>query len=191
MSVVKRIKDIVDVLVGDYPQSQKLSETIIPQLKDHPDKLNRSTFVKATMTDWYWGKESLSTQNLAKFIINECHIHYPQKYFDKNKSVYIMQQLWANIYHKGDYADSHAHSPAYYSFVYFLKSKWYHSPIVFTKSNQKIRPKEGRYVIFPGNLKHNVPKHRYNEERITISGNITINQIVKNVDKRKVIESLI
>jgi hypothetical protein len=66
------------------------------------------------------------------------------------------------------------HKPHDFSFAYFVKAKWYYSPLVFTDSGKRIRPKEGRYVIFPAYLKHHVPKHRYNDTRITLSGNLSI-----------------
>ena len=49
--------------------------------------------------------------------------------------------------------------------------------LVFSDSGKRIRPKEGKYVIFPGYLKHHVPKHRYTDTRITLSGNFTIDRI--------------
>ena len=84
--------------------------------------------------------------------------------------------FWANVYEKGDYAESHDHKPHDFSFAYFLKSKWYDSPLVFTESGKRIRPKEGKYVIFPSYLLHHVPKNRYNHQRITLSGNLLIDR---------------
>ena len=87
-----------------------------------------------------------------------------------------MQSFWANVYEKGDYAQSHCHKPNDFSFAYFVKSKWYYPPLVFTDSGKRIRSKEGRFVAFPSYLKHHVPKHRYNDTRITLSGNLLINR---------------
>ena len=86
------------------------------------------------------------------------------------------KNFWANVYKKGDYAQSHCHKPAAFSFAYFVKSKWYDSPLVFTESGKRIRPKEGTFVAFPAYLLHHVPKHRYNDTRITLSGNFYINR---------------
>ena len=57
-----------------------------------------------------------------------------------------------------------------------MKSTWYDSPLVFTDSGKRIRPKEGRFVAFPAYLLHHVPKHRYKDPRITLSGNLTIDR---------------
>ena len=96
---------------------------------------------------------------------------------DHNTSkTYKCTDFWVNVYSKGEYAVPHAHEPALYSFAYFLNSKWYDSPLIFSDSGKKIRPKEGKFVVFPSYLKHHVPKHRYDHNRITISGNFTVSE---------------
>ena len=90
--------------------------------------------------------------------------------------VYDYEIVHNHLYYKGDYAIPHCHRPNDFSFAYFVKAKWYDSPLIFVDSGKRIRPKEGRYVIFPAYLKHHVPKHRYNDTRITLSGNLTINR---------------
>ena len=47
-----------------------------------------------------------------------------------------------------------------------------------TDFKEKIRPKEGRYLIFPAHLKHHVPKHRYKDTRITLSGNFSVPNVI-------------
>ena len=88
----------------------------------------------------------------------------------------IFENFWGNIYNKGDYTLSHDHLSLEYGFgfVYFLKTQWYHPPFVFTYSGNKIKPKEGTYIIFPNHLMHHVPKNRFKETRITLSGNLNI-----------------
>ena len=39
-----------------------------------------------------------------------------------------------------------------------------------------MKPKEGTYLIFPGYLKHHVLKNRFDETRITLSGNMLIKE---------------
>ena len=46
--------------------------------------------------------------------------------------------------------------------------------ISFSDGGEKIRPTEGTFVVFPAYLNHLVPKHRYRETRITLSGNMRI-----------------
>ena len=62
-----------------------------------------------------------------------------------------------------------------FSFVYFIKCPKGSSPLVFTKSGKKIKAEEGKIVIFPGWLRHHVPKNKC-EGRITMAGNIFYRQ---------------
>ena len=82
--------------------------------------------------------------------------------------------FWTAVYSKGDYSQAHDHYPSYWSFVYFLKTKWYHPALHFVDSGKKVRPKNGRYVVFPAYLKHKVAPHLFNNKRIVLAGNLTI-----------------
>ena len=86
----------------------------------------------------------------------------------------MISNLWANVYWKDEYAIEHDHIPwDLFSFAYCLSAKWYHPPLTFSYSGIKIRPKEGRYVIFPSHLKHHVPPQKSKNIRMTLSGNMT------------------
>ena len=91
---------------------------------------------------------------------------------DGKEMVLRWKDFWGNVYRKGDYTQIHHHKPSVFSFVYFLKTKWYNSSLVFSDSGQKVRPKEGRYVIFSAQTFHHVPKHKFKETRITLAANI-------------------
>ena len=90
-----------------------------------------------------------------------------------NSSV-VQHEFWGNVYGKGDYADPHHHSPNAISLVYFLKSKWYFSPLVFSDFGEKVDPIEGKYVLFPSHILHHVPVHKFDQKRITLSSNFSI-----------------
>ena len=170
-----KIKDYAEVIVGDYPFANQLYDELVPILEKHPDKQDRKTHVKATMTDW----DIITPQiaKLRKFLLNEVSCKFPTSAIGDEGLTPIFRDFWANIYHKGDYTMVHNHSPAMFSLVLFLKTKWYHSSLLFADSGERIRPKEGRFIIFPAYLIHSVPKHRFNKTRITISGNIKSEEV--------------
>jgi len=177
---VKKIRVKTDdyVWIGEYPLHKQLKDELVPLLEKYPDQHNRETNVKATMTEWNWNPENVRLErlknNILEFVNYNCN-YYPPRTIEDTRSVrYLMKDFWGNIYRKGDYTKPHTHRPEVFSCVYFLKSKWYHSPLVFSDSGKKIRPKEGTFVIFPSHLNHLVPKHRYRDTRITLSGNIVI-----------------
>ena len=175
-----KIKHNANITVEDYPFHKMLADELVPLLENYEDKQNRTSNVKATMTDWYITTPQI--ERLRKFILNEItsKIDASIKMIgDIKPFIPRFRDIWANVYRKGDYAVSHRHQPAVYSFVYFLKSRWFYSPLVFDDYGQKIRPINGRYIIFPSYLRHSVPKHRYDDSRITLSGNVYYDQVCR------------
>ena len=160
------------ILIDDYPFAAQLKSEILPLLKNYPDQQGRKTNVQALMTEWHWQDDNVQVHKLKKYIINEIRTKLPTKSIGHRDLDYYFQEFWANVYERGDSANVHNHWPkATFGFVYFLKSKWYYSSLVFG-DKKKVFPKEGRFVIFPSYLNHHVSKHRYREQRITLSGNI-------------------
>ena len=88
-------------------------------------------------------------------------------------ALFLQSKHEVTLYEKNDYARRHHHIPFLYSFAYILKSKWYHPSFIFTDSGKKIPSKEGTYIIFPSYMWHHVPKNRFKEYRMTLSGNVS------------------
>ncbi len=170
------------IIVNEYPFHKQLKEELVPLLENHPDEMDKTSNVKATMTNYFWGLQNKSKrlQRLKECIVEEVRTAkiYTDWIEDVRDGKYtpslFFKDFWANIYHKGDHTISHHHKDFMmgFSFAYFLKSKWYHPSFVFTHSRKKIKPKEGTYVIFPNHINHHVPKNKFKETRITLSGNI-------------------
>ena len=173
-----RVKNYANVCIGEYPFHKQLKDELVPLLENYPDIQGRKTNVIATMTEWNWNPENVRLKrlknNIIQFVSYNCDKQEVRSIGNSRPDRYFINDFWGNIYRKGDYTKPHSHRPNVFSFVYFLKSKWYHSPLVFSDGGEKIRPTEGTFVIFPSHLNHLVPKHRYRETRITLSGNMRI-----------------
>ena len=63
-----------------------------------------------------------------------------------------------------------------WSFVYFIDCPRGSSPLVFSDSGKRIKAEEGKLVIFPGHLRHHVPKNKC-EGRIVLAGNCIQSQV--------------
>ena len=172
-----KVKHYADIIVGDYPYADKVKSEALSALKVcNPISQNRSNVIASLHTEWNWEPDNITFRNLKAYIAAEIEKYWePGASSDGARDWVIVKNFWGNVYEKGDYAQSHCHKPVDYSFAYFLQAKWYDSPLIFTHSGKRIRPKEGRYVIFPAYLKHHVPKHRYKDSRITLSGNLVVN----------------
>ena len=172
-----KVKHYDNILVGDYQFHESVSKEVqslfAKGVKTIPKE--RSNVKASVHTEWDWDPDNITFRNLKEFIRREIERNYnPGKVIGGLIDPLKCVNFWGMVYHKGDYALEHDHVGSLYSFAYFVSAKWYYSPLILSDSGKRIRPKEGRYVIFPGHLKHYVPKHRYNEPRITISGNFNL-----------------
>ena len=173
-----KVKHYASILIGEYQFADRVKEQVLSSLKTcNPISQNNSNVKASIHTVWNWEPYNLKFRNLKAYIREQVEKHFrPGARSDGSRSWVKCHTFWANVYEKGDYAISHCHKPMDFSFAYFVKSKWYYPPLVFTHSGKRIRPKEGRYIIFPSYVKHHVPKHRYRDTRITLSGNLLINR---------------
>ena len=171
------VKHKADIIKGEYQFADKVKSEVLSLLNKGVVAIpQNNSNVKASLhTEWNWEPENITFRNLKSYIREEIEKHYrPGATSGGGRALLKLGDFWANVYKKGDYAQSQCHKPNTYSFAYFVKSKWYYPPLVFTDSGKRIRPKEGTFVAFPAYLMHHVPKHRYKDTRITLSGNLTI-----------------
>ena len=170
------VKHKANIIKGEYQFADKVKSEVLSLLKVcNPIPQNNSNVKASIHTEWNWEPDNITFRNLKSYIIEEIEKHFKPGSRSGGARGYLREgRFWANVYKKGDYAQSHCHKPVAFSFAYFVKSKWYDSPLVFTDSGKRIRPKEGTFVAFPGYIMHHVPKHRYNDTRITLSGNLDI-----------------
>ena len=170
------VKHNAHIIVGDYQFADKVKSEVLFLLKGCNPIPQKHSNVKASIhTEWNWEPNNITLRNLKAFIREEIEREYRPGALSVGSRYWLkVRNFWANVYEKGDYAQSHCHKPNDFSFAYFVKSKWYHPSLVFTDSGKRIRPKEGTFVAFPAYLMHHVPQHRYNDTRITLSGNFTI-----------------
>ena len=171
------VKHKADILIGEYQFVDKVKSEVLSLLNKGVVAIpQNNSNVKASLhTEWNWEPENITFRNLKEYIREEIERYFkPGAYSAGSRAKLDCKNFWANVYEKGDYAQSHCHKPYDFSFAYFVKSNWYDSPLVFSDSGKRIRPKEGTFVAFPAYLMHHVPQHRYNDTRITLSGNFTI-----------------
>ena len=170
MQLLSVRSDDSDLFIFHHPNPNELNGQLEKDILLCGDKQDRSTNVKALMTDWNMFDYSESFTIICNWI-HECFTQCPLVAFVRHKE-YKMTSLWGNYYVEGDETISHIHSPSFYSFVYFVKGNYKSAPLVFDASSTYIRPEQGKLIFFPSHLLHHVPKQRNNCVRVTISGNI-------------------
>ena len=168
------VEQSCNILIGNYLYQNELRDEVLSLLEKTNSIPRDHSNVKAFHTDWDWEPENNIIKNFKSFILSELQKFYRIAFKDGTSYPIICKNFWANVYSKGDYANTHNHIPFHYSFAYFLKSEEHYSPLVFTESEKKVPPKEGRFDVFPSHYKHHVPEHKFNDTRITLSGNFYV-----------------
>ena len=131
------------------------------------DTQNRKTNVKAYMTDWFMQRKYHIFNSVGDIAIKFAQEASP---FEAQFELY---DIWGAVYKRGDFTKEHDHWPHPWSFSYYVKSDGT-TPIIFPDSSYSLYPKTNDIVLFPGILRHGVPIHESDEERIIVSGNIDI-----------------
>ena len=80
-----------------------------------------------------------------------------------------MADCWAAIYEEEDHTLAHSHFPADFSVVTYLDAAPGCAPIVFDDAIS-VQPVPGVMLIFPGLLRHSVPKNT--GKRVVVAMNL-------------------
>lgn len=131
---------------------------------DFVDVQNHSTNVKADMSGWkIWEETNLFHDFLTN--VAERVNNHP---WAEHIGAWHIRDAWLARYKEGESTILHNHLPSLLSFVYFLKCSEKSSPL--SLEGVDIEAKEGRLVIFPALMMHNVSATP--AERIILAGNI-------------------
>ena len=165
-----KVYEEAKIHIHQYPFAEKLNPIL------HKIILEKSVNedMGALMTDWETFIPEFET--IGKYAIDlirgwKWSLDTPVRQDDPLR----LDNLWGQWYRKGDYQIEHTHYPNQWSFVYFVNTPRGSSPLVFTTSRKKIKAEEGKVVIFPGYLYHQVPKNQC-DGRIVLAGNLLNNR---------------
>ena len=114
------------------------------------------------------------------------------------KSTKLYISAWIGINKPGSYNSKHVHPTSHLSGVFWIKvpknsgSIMFHSPEIFNRFQEldcytdefcydsncymthDFTPSEGKILIFPSSLEHEVKKNESNEDRISVSFNMRL-----------------
>ena len=169
--MVIRVKEKLPVFIQHHPYYKSLNEQI---LKDSIEynwqetlelRAGGSSNVKAQQTVEY-KLRSKSIDLIYEWVLSILQCAHSYRGWS-----YKIDSSWMERYNRGDYTQQHDHMPMFAAFVYFIKCPRGSSPLVFPTSGKRIKAEEGKVVIFPGYMQHEVPKNRC-DDRIVLSANI-------------------
>jgi hypothetical protein len=167
MKDVRELYDDSSIISKVAMISAPLNNHLTKIIKFVGDTQNRKTNVKADMTDWFMQRKYQIFNSVCDIAIkfaqeaSPCEVQFE------------LYDIWGAVYKRGDFTKPHDHWPHPWSFSYYAKSDGT-TPIIFPDGPQYFYPKTNDMVLFPGILRHGVPVHESDEERIIVAGNINI-----------------
>ena len=144
-----------------------LNNDLIKTIKKGGDTQTLKTNVKADMTNWFMQRKYPIFNSVGDIAIKFVQEAFP---YEIQLELY---DIWGVVYKRGNFTRIHDHWPHLWSFSYYVKSDGT-TPIIFPEGRHYFYPKTNDMILFPGILRHSVPIHESDEERIVVSGNINI-----------------
>ncbi len=159
------------IIIKKHPSYEFLNILLIEDIGKIDDwDLSYKTNVNGKMSPWR--TKTTNVDVVIKWVRDTLYEKY--SWLAQNHK-FIDIESWFAVYNKGDFTARHDHYMSEFSWVYFVKSPRGSSPLVFSTSGKRIKAEEGRVVIFPGCLKHEVPKNKCCD-RIVLAGNVNVDQ---------------
>ena len=170
-----------------YPVKVKLIEgmdndQIENDIRDAGDHLGGRTAAKCLMTRWDMHKiyaSFLTVATEAIKIADACPLATKTDTDGKPLKVPLyLNDTWGLVYTTGQSAKVHNHWPSLWSYTYCVSACENCSPLVFPNAKEplSVTPKTSQMIVFPSWLKHEVPKHTCEHDRIMLSGNLNVDK---------------
>ncbi len=149
--------------------SEHIRSVLAERICEIGDVQKRGTNLNADMTDWFM-QEDDAFQAIATLVTDEV-TDISKEYFNRPDIKWKIKSCWGAVYAKGDSALLHDHYPATWSAVYYVATPPMSSVLNFPSAGFSIEPSEGLLLIFPSNVKHEVPASNIEKKRIVVSMN--------------------
>jgi len=147
-------------------------------IRESGDYLGGRTAAKCLMTRWdmHTVYESfVLVSEKAMEIADSCPIATKTDTDGNSLKVPLyLNDTWGLVYTTGQSAKVHNHWPSLWSYTYCVSACEECSPLVFPNAQEplSVSPKTSQMIVFPSWLKHEVPIHNCEHDRIMISGNL-------------------
>jgi len=172
--------DVNFPVVKNDCSNEELQKRLAQACRDIGDVQKSTTNVQGSMTDWYMQESNPDFMEVCRMAIDVAYENSPRP------GVSLMPyDCWGAIYSKGDYTKTHEHWPMIWSWVYNVECCEHCSPLVFDDTSgvlkglpyghHSIQPKSGNMILFPGWIRHSVPKQKCDHDRIILAGNLGMN----------------
>ena len=151
-------------------------------IREEGDYLGGRTAAKCFMTRWdmhNFYHSFVFVADKAMEIANDCPLATKTNTDGVPVKVSLyLNDTWGLIYNKGQSAKMHNHWPSLWSYTYCVFACEKCSPLVFPNAQEplSVTPKTSQMIVFPAWIKHEVPTHTCEHDRIMLSGNLNVDK---------------
>tara|TARA_R100001443_G_scaffold29254_1_gene42465 strand:+ start:703 stop:1224 length:522 start_codon:yes stop_codon:yes gene_type:complete len=160
--IVSKIEQNYIYLIGHTSLNAKY---LIDKIEEGIQNSNNNfrTNVIGHMTDFKFFNEELLKTNFIYELFDKLDSY---KFLDR----YRLDDSWGVKEGHGCYTKEHTHKQSYISGVIYLND--HSQKLFFPEINQEVKPKEGRFVIFSGFLKHYTMRNYESKSKYAIAFNL-------------------
>lgn len=158
-----------------YPNPEHnrfFKESILRIKKENPINQDRMRQNTGWHSSYRLHLETPYFKKLESFTEESCSSISRDYYGHNPPEPYMVYNMWAMTYDKGNKTAEHDHFPSVFASVYFVDVEEGCSPLKF--HGKSIVPKNGALVIFPGIVRHQVLPTETN--RMILSMNLEVNR---------------
>ena len=149
-------------------------------IREAGDYLGGRTPAKCLMTRWDMHtvyKSFILVANEAIKIADACPLSTKTDTEGTPLKVSLyLNDTWGLVYTTGQLAKVHNHWPSLWSYTYCVFACEECAPLVFPNAQEplSVTPKTSQMIVFPAWIKHEVPEHKCEHDRIVLSGNLNM-----------------
>ena len=176
--------DVKFPVVQKNYSNKDLQHRLAQTCRNIGDVQKSSTNVQASMTGWYMHETNSDFMEVCRMAMDLAYENSPRQGVP-----FMPYDCWGAIYSKGNYTKTHEHWPQIWSWVYNVECCEQCAPLIFNDAPQGahyVYPKSGNMILFPGWIRHSVPEHQCDHDRIILAGNLGMNpwQLILGMENR-------
>ena len=176
--------DVKFPVVQKNYSNKDLQHRLAQTCRNIGDVQKSSTNVQASMTGWYMHETDSDFMEVCRMAMDFAYENSPRQGVP-----FMPYDCWGAIYSKGNYTKTHEHWPQIWSWVYNVECCEQCAPLIFNDAPQGahyVYPKSGNMILFPGWIRHSVPEHQCDHDRIILAGNLGMNpwQLILGMENR-------
>jgi hypothetical protein len=146
------------------------TKSLIKVIKQHIEPVTCN--VNAERTGWFLHQQDAQICELSLHVSDLCEAVTQIEFNFAAK--YRVTECWGAVYKQGHYSEEHDHFPNQYTVIMYLQAEENCSPLIIENEKLVLHPKNKTVYVFPGIVRHSVPKSKSDVDRVVLVFNLVL-----------------